>query len=63
MHHMPKVWDFVHYKLLDVTGIKLLREFWYPKVPKFPKKDLHDSVEDILESIGQLKYYKDKLFK
>jgi len=61
--YMPRVWDFFHYRLLDVSGIRLLKEFWYPAVPKFQKKDLHDSVADILESIDQLKYYRKNLFK
>ena len=61
--YMPKVWEYVHYKLLDVTALKLLREAWFPDVPEYPKKDLHDATEDVLESIEQLKYYREKIFK
>lgn len=60
---MPKVNRLIHYRNIDVTTLKLLRMFWYPRIKKFPKKDLHDATEDILESINQLKYLKQKIFK
>jgi oligoribonuclease len=61
--HMPKIWDFVHYKLLDVTGIKLLRGYWFSDIEEFPKQDTHDAVEDINESIEQLRYYRRIMFR
>jgi oligoribonuclease len=51
IHQMPKVWDFVHYKLLDVTSLKILKQEWYPEVDEFKKADTHDALTDIKESI------------
>ena len=61
--YMPKVWNFLHYRLLDVSSLRLLRESWYPQVSKFQKKDLHDAMADVLESIEQLKYQREQLFR
>lgn len=63
MRQMPLVWDFLHYKLLDVTSIKLLRQFWYPEVNKFKKANKHDALVDIRESISQLQFYRKEFFK
>lgn len=59
---LPKVWDYLHYKLLNVTSIKLLRKEWYPEIEEFEKSDSHDALTDIRESIEQLKYYRQNLF-
>lgn len=61
--YMPKFWNYLHYRLLDVSSIKILRQYWYPDTPEFPKKELHDASEDIRESVEQLKYYRERLFK
>lgn len=60
---MPKITDYVHYRIIDVSTIKELALRWYPELPPFPKIGSHRSHDDILESIDELKYYKDHLFK
>lgn len=60
---MPKVSKYLHYRNLDVTTLRLLREIWYPKLSKYKKADTHDAATDILESINQLKYLKKHLLK
>ena len=63
--YMPKVLDFLHYRILDVSTIKILVQAWYPNNPQaeFPKKDTHRALEDIKESINELKHYKKYFFK
>lgn len=60
---MPKIYDFVHYRMIDVSTIKELMHRWYPSIPDYPKVEPHRAGADILESIDELKYYHDKLFK
>lgn len=61
--HMPKLYDFVHYRIIDTNTLKELMHRWYPSFPDYPKVEPHRSKGDILESIDELKYYKDKIFK
>lgn len=63
--YMPKLDDYLHYRVIDVSTIKELAKRWYQKefshIPQ--KKFLHRSIDDILESIQELKYYREKIFK
>ncbi len=45
----------LHYRMLDVTSWKLVFENIYQK--KFPKQDRHRALDDIQESIDELKFY------
>lgn len=62
---MPNVDEYLHYRIVDVSTIKELAKRWYPDVASgTPQKKLaHRSLDDILESIEELKYYKQSLFK
>lgn len=58
--YMPKIDDYCHYRMLDVTTLKLLNEYWGDgKV--FEKKNTHKALDDIRESIAELKFYRQKL--
>jgi len=63
--HMPKVYDFLYYRTVDVTTIKVLLNRWYPSDPQisFKKKNAHRALDDIYESIEELKYYRKHFFK
>ncbi len=52
---MPKFADVLHYRMLDVSSFKIIFEEIYHK--KFEKQKKHRAIEDILESIAELKYY------
>ena len=52
---MPALADTLHYRMLDVSSFKIVFEEIYQK--KFEKQKKHRAVDDILESIGELKYY------
>lgn len=63
--YMPKLNSYLHYRLIDVSTIKELAKRWYQKeysrIPQ--KKFTHRSIDDIKESIEELKYYKENIFK
>jgi oligoribonuclease len=62
--YMPKLNDFFHYRNVDVSSIKELVNRWYPRTPHCPeKKKTHYVLDDILESIEELKYYRRTIFK
>lgn len=62
---MPKVDEFLHYRIIDVSSIKELCRRWNPTLyEKIPKKNFaHRSLADIRESVEELKFYKDNFFK
>ncbi|XP_044251609.2 probable oligoribonuclease [Drosophila takahashii] len=62
---MPSVDEYLHYRIVDVSTIKELARRWRPELAKAaPKKSFaHRSLDDILESISELKYYKANFFK
>ena len=60
---MPLVADYLHYRMVDVSTIKELARRWYPKVDKYRKKLSHLALDDILESIEELQYFRQKVFQ
>ncbi|MBU2512991.1 oligoribonuclease [bacterium] len=61
--YMPRLHEFLHYRNIDVSSVKELTYRWYPELPKFKKSNTHTALQDILESIEELKYYKEKIFR
>ena len=63
--YMPKFMDHLHYRIVDVSTIKELSRRWYPEeYAMAPKKKMsHRALDDIKESIEELKYYKARVFK
>ncbi|BFF91510.1 probable oligoribonuclease [Drosophila madeirensis] len=63
--YMSPVDEYLHYRIVDVSTIKELARRWHPDVAKAaPRKAFaHRSLEDIMDSIQELKYYKEHLFK
>jgi len=61
--YMPRLDAYLHYRQVDVSSLKVLANAWYPNLPKFEKKKEHTAVSDIRESLAELKYYRDHLFK
>lgn len=61
---MPELVGHLHYRIVDVSSIKELARRWYPRVYfASPKKDGgHRALADILESIDELRYYREALF-
>ncbi len=61
--HMPELEAYLHYRLVDVSTIKELAARWYPNARFAKKKGAHRALDDIRESLGELKFYRDHLFK
>jgi oligoribonuclease len=62
--YMPQVDQWLHYRNVDVSSIKELSRRWYPRVFfQAPTKDGgHRALADILESIRELRYYREAVF-
>jgi oligoribonuclease len=56
---MPDLEDWFHYRNLDVSTLKELVRRWRPDLVKgIPKEGKHEALADILESIEELRYYR-----
>jgi oligoribonuclease len=62
--YMPNLDQHLHYRNIDVSSIKELSRRWYPRVYfQMPKKSgNHRALADIMESITELKYYREAVF-
>jgi oligoribonuclease len=61
---MPKLEAFFHYRNLDVSTLKELCKRWKPAIATgFKKHQLHTALADIVESIEELKYYREHFIK
>jgi oligoribonuclease len=62
---LPEVDAYLHYRSIDVSTVKELARRWYPaEFEDGPKKaGAHRALDDILESIGELRYYRDTIFR
>lgn len=61
---MPKLEQFFYYRHLDVSTLKELAKRWAPDVYKtFKKEAKHQALDDVKESIDELKHYRECLFK
>lgn len=57
---MPQLEAFFHYRNLDVSTLKELANRWKPEIlAGFEKKGAHLALDDILESIDELKYFRE----
>lgn len=63
--YMPKLMKHLHYRIVDVSTVKELCRRWYPEdFTGAPSKKLsHRALDDIRESIEELKYYRSTIFK
>ena len=60
---MPRLDAFLHYRSVDVSTIKELCRRWYPGLQAPPKRECHRALEDIRESISELRFYQQNIFK
>ncbi|EPQ5279922.1 oligoribonuclease [Pseudomonas aeruginosa] len=62
--HMPRLEDYFHYRNLDVSTLKELAARWAPQVREsFKKGNTHLALDDIRESIAELRHYRDHFIK
>ena len=61
---MPELEEFFHYRNLDVSTLKELSRRWRPELVKgFQKRSQHTALADIVESIEELKYYREHFIR
>jgi len=62
--YMPRFFAYLHYRNIDVSTIKELVRRWYPKNGSSgpSKKTKHLALDDIYESIEELKFYRTHYF-
>lgn len=61
--YMPQLAAFFHYRNLDVSTLKELAQRWAPSVPRFGKQAAHLAMDDIRESIGELRHYREHFLR
>ena len=59
--YMPQLESWLHYRNLDVSTLNELASRWRPRLAAgFNKKAAHRALDDIIESIEELRYYRDR---
>lgn len=61
--YMPELEHYLHYRNIDVSTIKELARRWRPDIADgHQKSNAHRALDDIKESIDELKYYREHFF-
>jgi len=61
---MPKLEAYFHYRNLDVSTLKELAKRWKPEIMDgFKKANSHTALADIMESIDEMKYYREHFIR
>ncbi len=64
MHHMPRLNGYLNYRNIDVSSIKELVRRWRPRiVEKLETESTHRALDDIRESIEELRLYRRTVFR
>ena len=64
IRHMPDLAAYFHYRNLDVSTLKILAKLWLPEVGnRFEEKSVHLALADIHDSIRELRFYREHLFR
>ena len=64
VQYLPQIEDYLHYRSVDVSTVKELVDRWYPDAyAKRPNKTgNHRALGDIVDSVNELRYYRDAVF-
>ena len=61
--YMPTLDDWLHYRIVDVSTVKELARRWKPELTeRFKKRNTHRALDDIRESVAELKHYRNEFF-
>jgi len=61
--HMPRLEQYLHYRQVDVSTIKVLVEAWAPDIVYDKQVSIHRALPDIHASIAELRFYCEKVFR
>jgi oligoribonuclease len=64
IRYMPMLERYLHYRMVDVTSLKVLTRAWYPDVSE-PRKGAagHTALADLRASLAELSYYRSTFFR
>jgi oligoribonuclease len=61
---MRRLHDFLHYRNVDVSTFKEVLRRWFPdRYAPPPKSERHEALEDLRESIAELRYYRETFLR
>jgi len=60
-YNMPLLLNYLHYRNIDVSTIKQVSQIWRDDIYK-KTESIHEALDDIKQSIEELRYYKAKIF-
>jgi oligoribonuclease len=62
---LPELDQYLHYRSIDVSSLKELCRRWYPTIYRGRpgKKEAHRALDDIRESVAELRYYRETMLK
>jgi oligoribonuclease len=63
IRYMPALAAHLSYRNIDVSSIKELVRRWYPALAAPPKRETHRALDDIRESIAELRFYREHVFR
>ena len=61
--HMPRLEQYLHYRQVDVSTIKVLVQAWAPDITYEKQVSNHRALPDIHASIAELRFYCEKVFR
>ncbi|MDF1563124.1 MAG: oligoribonuclease [Deltaproteobacteria bacterium] len=61
--YMPQLSGYLHYRMIDVSGIKELARSWYDLEYSKPELGQHTALADIQQSIEELRFYRSRIFR
>lgn len=61
--YMPTLESYMHYRQVDVSSLKQLATWWYDLDYVKPDAGKHTALVDVRQSIEELKYYRQKMFR
>lgn len=62
--YMPELEKYFHYRMIDVSTLKELAKRWAPKIyDGFKKESQHLALDDIRDSIEELRYYRETFLR
>ena len=62
--YLPEIEEYLHYRSVDVSTVKELVKRWYPALNSGrPRKvGAHRALDDVMESVAEMKYYREHVF-
>jgi oligoribonuclease len=61
--YLPQIEAWLHYRSVDVSSVKELVRRWYPGLKAPQKPGAHRALDDIRESVRELRYYREHVFR